>query len=435
MPSTLMPRLSLHLCIIHKQLYKMKKVYLSFLCALGFVSLMAQTTVHDSVVLGPGTLKQSYYSLANGEQANVSNTSWDLQFRFNGFSAGIRPNDGNYVQLYLPVVHDTGAWTTLDTTGMTPLYNGDDSWDNDAFYASKVVGDTFDYGWGTYNMITHNLIGTKVFVISTAPGVYKKLWIKSLVGGTDYTFQYANLDNSGLQVATIRKSLDPTKNFIMYNLTANNVVNIEPAGNAWDIVFRKYARSIDHYGVVGALSNIGIHVASVHGVANPDAASGSGLTYYPKLSAIGYDWKSFTPPAGPWVVGDSVAYFVEDAATNIWRLVFKGYSGGGSGIISFNKTKVHDAVGIAPTNQVLQSAQVYPNPVEANSVLLFHLTKATALQATIVDMNGKVIYTQSVQGSEGLNQWNFGALNMSAGNYIMQLSGAGVSFTEKLSVQ
>ena len=86
-------------------------------------------------------------------------------------------------------------------------------------------------------------------------------------------------------------------------------------------------------------------------------------------------------------------------------------------------------------NQVLQSAQVYPNPVDANSVLLFHLTKATALQATIVDMNGKVIYTQSVQGSEGLNQWNFGALNMSAGNYIMQLSGAGVSFTEKLSVQ
>ena len=232
----------------------MKKVYLSFLCALGFVSLMAQTTIHDSVVLGPGTLKQSYYSLANGEQANVSNTSWDLQFRFNGFSAGIRPNDGNYVQLYLPVVHDTGAWTTLDTTGMTPLYNGDDSWDNDAFYASKVVGDTFDYGWGTYNMITHNLIGTKVFVISTAPGVYKKLWIKSLVGGTDYTFQYANLDNSGLQVATLSKSLDPTKNFIMYSLSTNAAVNIEPAGNAWDIVFRKYARSVDHYGVVGALS-------------------------------------------------------------------------------------------------------------------------------------------------------------------------------------
>jgi len=429
-----MPSHSLHLCIIQKQLFYMKKVYLSFLCTLGVISLMAQTTMRDSVVLGPGTTKQSFYSLSNGEQANVSNTSWDLQFRFNGFSAGIRPNDGNYVQLYLPVVHDTGAWATLDTTGMTPLYNGDDSWDNDAFYASKVVGDTFDYGWGTYNMITHNLIGTKVFVISPAPGVFKKLWIKSLTGGTDYTFQYANLDNSGLQVATLSKSLDPTKNFIMYSLTTNSAVNIEPAGTAWDIVFRKYARSSDHYAVVGALSNIGIHVASVHGVANPDAASGSGLTYYPKLSAIGYDWKSFTPPTGPWVVGDSVAYFVEDQASNIWRLVFKGYSGGGSGIISFNKTKVHDAVGIPATNEVLQSSQIYPNPVDASSVLLFHLTQATSLQASITDMSGRIVFTQNIQGNQGLNQWNFGSLNLSSGNYIMHLNGAGVNFTDKLSV-
>lgn len=386
------------------------------------VSIVSQASVNDTIVLGPGTRQQCFYNM-NGTKTYASNTSWDLKFRFNGFSACIRSNDGNGVKVYLPVLNDTSKWSTLDTTGMTLLNNQDDYWDNEAFYLTRVVGDTFDYGWGRYNPSTHNLTGKRLFVLEI-PGVgFKKFWIKSLAGGTIYQFTLANLDHSGESNVTINKTFDPNANFIYYQVQNDSTFTIEPAGNNWDMLFTSYARDLDNYVVVGALGNIGTRFAEAYPVANPEAQSYTGYTFSDQMDIIGYDWKNFTPPAGPWVISDSTAYFVQAQTGNIWRVVMKYYGGGSNGIIVFSKEQVGmSSVENLGMNSTLM--EIYPNPVSEELHLSMVSNSSQDAVIELLDLSGAVVAKSNIALTSGINTSEISVKDLFAGMYVLRMQTA-----------
>ena len=76
----------------------MKKLLLSTLGLLALVSAKSQQ-VSDMISTGSGYTNAVFYSLENGEVANVSNEDWDVAFNTSLFAVDIRINGGKGVEL------------------------------------------------------------------------------------------------------------------------------------------------------------------------------------------------------------------------------------------------------------------------------------------------------------------------------------------------
>ena len=134
------------------------------------LSISAQNT---QISLSPGYSNQSFFSMQNGEILNTMNNDWDIAFHTDMFSSTIRINDGLGVELYTYPLGDTSAWNLINssTTNIltSPMYNSDTSWNYGAFGVNQAGG-MMDYGWGTYNIITHHIVGDSLFIIKTVDG-------------------------------------------------------------------------------------------------------------------------------------------------------------------------------------------------------------------------------------------------------------------------
>ena len=88
----------------------------------------------------------------------------------------------------------------LDTAGISnwaKMYKSTASWEEGAFMAHATEHP--DYGWGTYNMLTHGLIGDSIYIVKTVEGNYKRVWIREKPG-------YGNL-LPGIQLVIISGQL------------------------------------------------------------------------------------------------------------------------------------------------------------------------------------------------------------------------------------
>ena len=102
-----------------------------------------------------------------------------------------------------------------------------------------------DYGWGTYDFLTHDISGSKIFVISLANGAMKKLKIDLMSGfGQQFIFTYANLDGSNEITQSISKAAYSDKNFVYFDISSGQILDREPASNQWDLVVRRYGIEI-----------------------------------------------------------------------------------------------------------------------------------------------------------------------------------------------
>ncbi len=95
-------------------------------------------------------------------------------------------------------------------------------------------------------------------------------------------------------------------------------------------------------------------------------------------------------------------------------------------------------VGIDNSSAGISSLELFPNPMQENSRLEFHLTKATELILKIFDYQGKVVH------SESLGKRNIGghsltlegrSLNLSGGIYLVSLEGEGQRLSRKLVIR
>jgi hypothetical protein len=305
--------------------------------------------IKDYVSMGLNSTNDVYYSFANGQVKSALRSDWDIAFSVPLQTAAILINEGAGVELYC--VGDTNAWDSANASSLLshkPMYNNKSDWSDGAFNINASGG--FNFGWGTYNMVTHSVYGDSVFIIKLVNGSYKKLLIKNRIGIPDtYVLRWANLDGTELVNTTFSASAYYNKkNFIQYSIVNQKIVEAEPDMNSWDLLFTRYIVKIPispesflYYSVTGVLINPLETAVKVTGV-DPEVANYTDTTasFTSQADVIGWDWKTNDSETHLYSIVPNVSYFVKLTDGSIYRIYFKEFTGITEGSITFNSKKI-----------------------------------------------------------------------------------------------
>ncbi len=416
-----------------------KVTYFSIILIAGLLSNLhvpAQITyTKDSILMGASYANEVYYSMANGEVSEAPRDSWDIAFRPSTFSASMITNDGTGVVLYTYPNADTSGWSTLDTAGLSnwpPMYNDPDDWENGAF--NRNATDHPDYGWGVYNMVTHNLKGDSLFVIKLRNESFRKLWIvRKLSAQNTVIFRYAYLDGSNEQEITLDCNLYATKAFVGYNLAMGTVVDFQPAADSWDILFTKYMSIQDNgepYIVTGVLSNPATSVVRYQPV-DTSYLAWSVEAFDPGRSVIGWDWKVFDMGSFTYTCLDDLVYFVQPASGDVYKLVFTAFGGSSNGKVVFRKGLVSLA-SVGEEQQDENAVAVYPNPSTGQFQLDFSRFQGMVEGVEIRDLSGRLVY---LTGAAGASRFFIDAELPESGIYIISILTSTGKINKKLIIR
>ena len=384
-------------------------IKLTIVSLLYFNTIFAQTT--NTVYLQQNYSNQSFYHLVNGETSNVDNNSWDLAFSTGTFNSSIRTNDGKAVELYTYSLADTGGWSSINNSSINSLpssqFNSDTGWSTGAFdvYTSAFPG----YGWGIYNMLTHNVVGDSLHIIKTTDGIWKKLWVEKLDAGV-YYFKYANLDGTNLITKQVNTNNYLNKKFVYYDIDADQTLDREPADDQWHFTITKYITPVMNqpYPVTGVLCNEGIEVAKALQISNPSTYTNfANHNFENEINSIGYDWKTFDMGSFSYDIDNTRCYFIKDFDNNIFRIYFTEFEGSSTGKISFNITQMNSFVSINDKNN--STLNVYPNPASDNVNIITNTLDLNS-QIKIHDISGKLIFSHKIND-------NFSVINLPVNTY------------------
>ncbi len=303
----------------------------------------APITKNEAITLGAGYSNDVYYSLKNGVVAEVPRTNWDIAFSVNTRSSSIIINESASVVLKV----FTGTWnwdTAIDTSGYkswSSLLNSNTTWEDGAFNANATGHP--NYGWGDYDMGSHNIIGSAKYVIKLRDGSFKKIFIElKKSAGQLYTFRYANLDGSDPHVITDLNASTTTGNYVYYDLTSNSVVaNREPDASTWDLVFTKWTDEVSGqpYPVTGVLQNISVKAIDLT-VEDLNNITFTEDQFSETINTIGYDWKSFDMGTNAWSVANNKVFIVKDFNGTNFKVKFTGFGGSANGNVAFDVTEL-----------------------------------------------------------------------------------------------
>ncbi|HMT28158.1 MAG TPA: T9SS type A sorting domain-containing protein [Bacteroidia bacterium] len=396
--------------------------------------------VYDVVSIGAGYTNQSFYSLANGEVSNVSNTDWDLAFQITGFQATILVNGKNNVRLFRSGL-DINSWSSItanDTIGVlnsnNELFNQDTSWWSGAFNITNDVSNQFDLGWGVYDLATHAVMGDSLFFIKLSSGVVKKLWIQQLANNV-YNFAYADVDGTNEVNTSLNKQNFMGKNFGYFSFDTGTTSDREPNKYIWDLTFAQYMSTTPiTYKVSGVLSNDSVTALKVYPV-DPSAASpwgGGSFSNY--INTIGYEWKTYDFNSNSWAIEDSLVYYVYARTGNLWKVVFTGFSGSSTGSYEFYKEQV-STTGLTENGGMPALLNVYPNPATDNFRFACFIDEYNAAnEAGLYDIQGKRIRTIDLPSQVGLKEVEVSTQGVAPGIYFLRLSVDGVTTTKQIAI-
>lgn len=416
-------------------------------------TLHAQWSV-DSVMMGAGSANDVFYSLNTGTVKTENNKNWHLAFSMSPSDSGAiwaNHNSGNsFVKVYN--IHKTFAqWSSVsiaDTTGSPMCYNYDKGWYQGALNDLPRPS-VFSFGWGTYDLASHNVIGDSMFIVKADTSYYKLFVHQLLAVPMQYAISLENLNGGGTLTDTIsRGTVYTDRNFAYYNLATLADTNREPAKTSWDLVFNRYNTLATQgsvtipYPVIGALSNKGVKVSKAAVVHVDTAFAHFGDYVWPwpatanEISGVGYNWKN--PPAGPppagWTIPDSISYFIQDLSGNLWQLQFTGYSGSGSGTIYFRKRMVIPT-SVNEIDAVINRYEFFPNPCRNELHITLDSKEDARATMTLSAMNGQTIVSKNVKLHMGLNALEMQTGNLSDGQYIITLNGKGIRLSEKITIK
>lgn len=401
------------------------------ICALGFPFFAFGEMENDSVQMGAGYTNDIYYSMETGEVEAVNRTNWDIAFYTSTWSAGIIINEGNGVVLRLYPNADTSGWNSIDTTGLSTwptMYNSSEMWEDGAFNRSALGHP--DYGWGVYNTINHDVVGDSLYILTFVDGSAKKIWIERKIATQNiYMFKYADLDGSNEVSDTVNCTEYTAKNFLYYSLQTGEILDREPASDSWDLLFTKYIAMLEGnvpYPVTGVLQNEDVPANRYDEVA-PDYNDWSAEPFDSTKVPIGYDWKYFDMGSFSYVVEDSIAFFVSNMKTDVYKLVFSAFDYT-VGKFVFSK-EMSSPAGIVKAEKVDQY-RVFPNPAK-DYVMLEVMSGINPDAVTVVDLTGRVVY-KSTSVSE-LTRINLGSIP--GGMYLVNLQAGNEVYVQKLLIQ
>lgn len=391
--------------------------------------MIGQTAV-DMPSVGASYSNFTYYNLADGAITSHDHNTWDIAFGVGSFDVGVFVNEAVILSFGTPAptvalyLTSSTDFASVDTTGMTQLYNDEVSWAGGAFNAPADVSNQLDQGWGMYDPQTMNVNGSKIYVIKLRNNSYKKVMVESLISGV-YTLKYADLDGGNEETKNITKADFSGKSLAYFSFESGSTVDLEPA--AWDLLFTRYATPLStgpntfvQYFVTGVLHNAGLEVVQADGV-DPMTANHEDYVsdYNDTLNIIGHDWKSFQ---GSWSIISDRVYFVKTRDQKIWKIQFFDFEGSSTGISTLERTFVGDA--ITSTDEVstrLALMEVFPNPAVDHVNLVFDTTTSTdEAELEIVNQLGQVVQFERIAVQQGLNAQHV-AVDLPSGTYHLTL--------------
>jgi hypothetical protein len=426
----------------------MKKVFTSaLLIAVFFATLTAQTL--DTLTMGPNYSVQTWYKFETDKETKSPINNWDLAFTTKGADAGIFVNHA--ASLYKASA-PASAWATMtvDTaallaSGITQV-NTDTSWSVGAL--NRTQDNAFDFGWGNYSVVTHNVTGDSVYVIKSATdGKWRKFIIERLALDTSYFIKIADLNGANPLTVEVKKSAYKGKNFGYYSFGTAAQLDREPLSKDWDVtVWRHWGLAVDptnptstvlqSYLLTGFLQNYGTSVAKV---VKRDTASDvfAGQVFKPAINVIGADWKSFNPATNLWKLSDSTAYFVKTTTGKIYKMIFTGFGGAGTGNCIFTRELVGQVTSVKVAGDKIAALAVSPNPATDGYFNIVYDFGKTPQQANfqLFNLAGQAVYSQKLQNTEGVQILQMPTLNLTNGVYLARLTFDGQSLVRKVVIQ
>ena len=397
----------------------MKSIFTFLFSIFLVISAFSQTQV--DVITGAGYANEVYYNFENDTLKTVPRSGWDIAFKTHQMSVSVLANNSTEVKVYTWNNGSIDDWATLDTTGMawTPMYNSIVDWEYGAFNANTVPGNELDYGWGKYNVVTHNISGDSIFIVQLASGDFKKFAIvkKNALQNT-WNIKYADIDGSNEIDTTFDADDYKPAEFFHYSIVNNEVVDQEPT-ERWQLLFTRYYDYTIPYMVSGVLTNTGIKTQQVNGVSQGDFEDYQTSLFTDTISQIGSDWKSFNMETFQYDVATDIVYFVQDttagADNSIWKLYFTGFDYS-NGTYSFTKKKL-GTTGVDDFSK--RNLTVYPNPASREINVIHDFSGDTEI--TVYNIAGQpVLKTQNYE-STGLNKNVLNISNLPTGMYSLHV--------------
>lgn len=426
-------------------------IVIILLLAMFYINSNAAT---DSTTIGPGYSLLSWYKLKDKSTKSAQVSSWDIALS-TALDASIRINDASTVKLWYVVGSDATSFDepgALDTNGLSSdlegkkfkqYFNSPLTWAIGAFNMGKNgFAEGGDFGWGKYNQAIHQLTGKVLFVIALANGEYKKIFIAKWANWI-YTIKIANLDGSDSKTLEINSKNYSNKLFIYYSFVTNELLDIEPNSDDWDIVFGKYtdvARMgnivYDNYPVTGGRINPKVKVASVTGVKSDEAKQPYLYMFSNRINSIGYHWKSFNQNTNQWVVPDTITYFVisEDDGY-LYKLWFSGFGGSSTGKIYFNTEKI-----LMSVNDIYDSNiyfAIHPNVISKGEALNIILTDEILINKNSIDIYsiaGQKVFSKNFEANNTVNVFRIENLNLHSGFYFVRINLDGKILQQKFVI-
>lgn len=414
----------------------MKNYLPLFIFLFSIQSIVAQTFVSDSAVMGPGYANDVFISLANGTVKKSPNTNWQLAFRTGLQTDGIfiHPTKG---QMYLSK-KDTNAWKSLDSSAdmLKQVFNTDTSWEIGA------LNQTYDNpysSWGVYDAVSHVVKGDSLYIVSAnIPGVgvvFRKLWIIKKDYG-DWYIRLGSFNNSFDTTIVISNNAFKNRLFSYVNIVNGAILDREAADTSWDIVATRYAAlqpNGQYYPSTGVLSNMKVQIAKVQGVNKNTYFDYASPSYKSAINTLGANWKVFDPNTSSYSITDSVVYFIKARNGNVYSLYFNSFSIS-SGVIGYSKTKLFTS-GITEKENNLASMNIYPNPATESIYLLTDLaTTIDNANIEIVNLNGQQVYSQSISKLDGFEAHKIDLTSINQGVYFVHLKSKNINLTSKLII-
>jgi Secretion system C-terminal sorting domain len=426
----------------------MKKVFTSALLIAVFFATLTAQTVLDTLTMGPNYSIQTWYKFETDKETKAPINNWDLAFTTKGADAGIFVNHA--ASLYKASA-SASAWATMtvDTTallasGITQV-NTDTSWSVGAL--NRTQDNVFDFGWGNYSVVTHNVTGDSVYVIKSATdGKWRKFIIERLALDTSYFVKIADLNGANPVNLEVKKKAFAGKNFGYYSFATGAQLDREPLSKDWDVtVWRHWGLAADpanptgplqSYLLTGFLQNYNTSVAKV---IRRDTASDvfTGQVFKPIINVIGADWKTFNQATNAWKLADSTAYFVKTSNGKIFKMIFTGFGGAGTGNCIFTRELVGQVTSVKVAGDKIAALAISPNPATDGYFNIVYDFGKTPQQANfqLFNLAGQAVYTQKLQNTEGVQVLQMPTLNLTNGVYLARLTFDGQSLVRKVVIQ
>lgn len=396
------------------------------------------------LTMGSNYSNRVFFDLSANNIVSQPATGWDIAFyRNSSMSFGERVNDANNVLVY-QVSADPAAFDTVTPADKgnwgTPLYNPDQTTalEDGAFdNATLLPASNFNFGWGSYDIATHKIMGKVVFVLDYGNENYYKFFINEYYGG--YTFKYAKWNGTSwdaTQTRTVPSGTDDAFFNYFSFATGEKVANLEPAKANWDLMFTRYWTFYggqQMYRLSGVIQSPNVSVAYV----KPETQATSTFTapastaYSKNITTIGHSWK---PTTG---VYSDVVYYVKEGST-YYRLYFTANGGATTGNMFFKYKNVTGEMAVADFGKK-GSFGIYPNPTKEDKKvnILIDIKDAASKNGNveIFDLSGKKVFETAIANQTGFSAKELDLNRLSSGVYLVKITYGGQTESKKLIIK